>query len=177
MYLYVCVLFTHTFFHCLALSHVFLLPSSFPPSPQPLGADLFSNCTEECKALGHSDRCWMPSFMPSDGRQGPDYRSNLHVPGMDSVPDTEVFESPEQTTDKSFSTFGKEIPLSHQHLHHHQNHHHLLQNHHLRHHHSSLERKELEALLPSSRAPCNPAYLSEYCFLLRPKHPPRSPIW
>ncbi|KAI3352145.1 hypothetical protein L3Q82_020955 [Scortum barcoo] len=31
------------------------------------GADLFSNCTEECKALGHSDRCWMPSFVPSDG--------------------------------------------------------------------------------------------------------------
>ncbi|XP_056133688.1 protocadherin-10b [Lampris incognitus] len=53
------------------------------------GADLFSNCTEECKALGHSDRCWMPTFVPSDGRQGPDYRSNLHVPGMDSVPDTE----------------------------------------------------------------------------------------
>ncbi|XP_029021121.1 protocadherin-10b [Betta splendens] len=53
------------------------------------GADLFSNCTEECKALGHSDRCWMPSFVPSDGHQGPDYRSNLHVPGMDSVPDTE----------------------------------------------------------------------------------------
>ncbi|KAG2466047.1 PCD10 protein, partial [Polypterus senegalus] len=55
------------------------------------GADLFSNCTEECKALGHSDRCWMPSFVPSDGRQAADYRSNLHVPGMDSVPDTEVF--------------------------------------------------------------------------------------
>ncbi|XP_037531939.1 protocadherin-10, partial [Nematolebias whitei] len=53
------------------------------------GADLFSNCTEECKALGHSDRCWMPSFVASDGRQGLDYRSNLHVPGMDSVPDTE----------------------------------------------------------------------------------------
>uniref|UniRef100_A0A3P9IDL0 Protocadherin 10b n=1 Tax=Oryzias latipes TaxID=8090 RepID=A0A3P9IDL0_ORYLA len=51
--------------------------------------DLFSNCTEECKALGHSDRCWMPSFVPPDGRQGLDYRSNLHVPGMDSVPDTE----------------------------------------------------------------------------------------
>ncbi|KAK1904575.1 Protocadherin-10, partial [Dissostichus eleginoides] len=57
--------------------------------PPPGCADLFSNCTEECKALGHSDRCWMPSFGPSDGRQGPDYRSNLHVPGMDSVPDTE----------------------------------------------------------------------------------------
>ncbi|KAG7265579.1 hypothetical protein CRUP_026356, partial [Coryphaenoides rupestris] len=42
------------------------------------GADLFSNCTEECKALGHSDRCWMPSFVAADARQGPDYRSNLH---------------------------------------------------------------------------------------------------
>ncbi|CAG5993267.1 unnamed protein product [Menidia menidia] len=54
-------------------------------------ADLFSNCTEECKALGHSDRCWMPSFVPSVGDQGQglDYRSNLHVPGMDSIPDTE----------------------------------------------------------------------------------------
>ncbi|CAL8329900.1 unnamed protein product [Lota lota] len=57
----------------------------------PAGADLFSNCTEECKALGHSDRCWMPSFVGSDARQGPDYRSNLHVPGMDAtLPDTEV---------------------------------------------------------------------------------------
>ncbi|KAM6923916.1 protocadherin-10b isoform 2-T3 [Xenentodon cancila] len=52
--------------------------------------DLFSNCTEECKALGHSDRCWMPNFVPSDGHQGLDYRINLHVPGMDSVLDTET---------------------------------------------------------------------------------------
>lgn len=81
------------------------------------GADLFSNCTEECKALGHSDRCWMPSFVHSDGPQGPDYHSNLHVPGMDSVPDTEVFESPEQMADKSFSNFYKETPLSQQSLH------------------------------------------------------------
>lgn len=143
------------------LSAVFLSslppPLFLPPSP---GADLFSNCTEECKALGHSDRCWMPSFVPSDGRQGPDYRSNLHVPGMDSVPDTEVFESPEQTADKSFSTFGKE---SHQHLHHH-HHHHLLKHHHLSHQQGSIERKELEAFLPY-----NPAYLSEYCVLLQPR--------
>lgn len=138
--------------------------SSFPMLLSCTGADLFSNCTEECKALGHSDRCWMPSFVPSDGRQGPDYRSNLHVPGMDSVPDTEVFESPEQTTNQSFSTFGKETPLSPQHLHHHHHHHHhLLKHHHLSHHQGSLERKELEAFLPSSRAPYKPAYLSEYC--------------
>ncbi|KAI1887680.1 hypothetical protein AGOR_G00192810 [Albula goreensis] len=101
------------------------------------GADLFSNCTEECKALGHSDRCWMPSFVPSDGRQAADYRSNLHVPGMDSVPDTEVFETEEQTGDRSFSTFGKEKS-----------------------HHGTLERKEFDALLSSTRAPYKPPYLS-----------------
>ncbi|XP_035272354.1 protocadherin-10a isoform X1 [Anguilla rostrata] len=101
------------------------------------GADLFSNCTEECKALGHSDRCWMPTFVPSDARQAADYRSNLHVPGMDSVPDTEVFESEEQTGDRSFSTFGKEKS-----------------------HHGTLERKEFDALLSGSRAPYKPPYLS-----------------
>ncbi|CAL9706620.1 unnamed protein product [Knipowitschia caucasica] len=52
------------------------------------GTDLFSNCTEECKALGHSDRCWMPAFVPAE-RQGSDYRSNLHVPGMDAPADAE----------------------------------------------------------------------------------------
>ncbi|KAG7277447.1 hypothetical protein CRUP_029323 [Coryphaenoides rupestris] len=149
------------------------------------GQTFLITAPEECKALGHSDRCWMPAFLPtsSDGRQGPDYRSNLHVPGMDSVPDTEVrFESPElQASDKSFSTFGKETPLSpqqHFHQNHHQNHHHHHQhlqnnhhhhhppnNHHLSHHHhhpaqGTLERKELEALLPSGKAPYNPAYLT-----------------
>ncbi|XP_058292744.1 protocadherin-10 isoform X3 [Hylobates moloch] len=105
---------------------------------QSAGMDLFSNCTEECKALGHSDRCWMPSFVPSDGRQAADYRSNLHVPGMDSVPDTEVFETPEAQpgAERSFSTFGKEKAL-----------------------HSTLERKELDGLLSNTRAPYKPPYL------------------
>ncbi|XP_077427831.1 protocadherin-10a isoform X1 [Vanacampus margaritifer] len=100
----------------------------------PAGADLFSNCTEECKALGHSDRCWMPSFVPSDGRQGPDYRSNLHVPGMDAtLPDTEVpssvnlsdqvalTSSTASSSDRSFFTFGKDGQRSQSHnsLHHH----------------------------------------------------------
>ncbi|NWX14858.1 PCD10 protein, partial [Aegotheles bennettii] len=108
---------------------------------QSSGMDLFSNCTEECKALGHSDRCWMPSFVPSDGRQAADYRSNLHVPGMDSVPDTEVFETPEAQpgAERSFSTFGKEKAL-----------------------HNTLERKELDGLLSNTRAPYKPPYLSKY---------------
>lgn len=137
-----------------------------------VGADLFSNCTEECKALGHSDRCWMPTFVPTDSRQGADYRSNLHVPGMDSVPDTEVFESEPQPGDKSFSTFGKETSLHHSHSHHlhsHQNHHSPHQNshpysqqHNLHHHHGTIDRRELDALLSNSRTPYKPAYMSEY---------------
>uniref|UniRef100_A0A8C0YQ15 Protocadherin 10b n=2 Tax=Cyprinus carpio TaxID=7962 RepID=A0A8C0YQ15_CYPCA len=101
------------------------------------GADLFSNCTDECKALGHSDRCWMPSFVPTEARQGADYRSNLHVPGMDSVPDSEVFEGETLAGDQSFSTFGKEMP-------HHPN-----------------QMKEFDALLCNSRMPYKAACLCE----------------
>ncbi|KAF5880189.1 protocadherin-10-like isoform X1, partial [Clarias magur] len=64
--------------------------------------------SDECKALGHSDRCWMPSFVPGDGRHGADYRSNLHVPGMDAVMDGEVDTSASTEDDPSFSTFGKD---------------------------------------------------------------------
>ncbi|XP_033987271.1 protocadherin-10a isoform X1 [Trematomus bernacchii] len=131
------------------------------------GADLFSNCTEECKALGHSDRCWMPSFVPSDGRQGPDYRSNLHVPGMDAtLPDTEVPSSvnlPDQLTmtsstassnDRSFSTFGKDgqRSQSHQSLHHH------LHQQQPQYSSSTLERKEYDR----GTLPYKPTFLCEY---------------
>ncbi|XP_056328345.1 protocadherin-10b isoform X1 [Danio aesculapii] len=117
------------------------------------GADLFSNCTEECKALGHSDRCWMPSFVPTEARQGADYRSNLHVPGMDSVPDSEVFEGESLAGDQSFSTFGKETPHHPNQMHQHQHHQHNLNA-------STLERKEFDALLCNSRMPYKAACLS-----------------
>ncbi|XP_014889059.1 protocadherin-10-like isoform X1 [Poecilia latipinna] len=131
------------------------------------GADLFSNCTEECKALGHSDRCWMPSFVPSDGRQGPDYRSNLHVPGMDAtLPDTEVpcsvnlsdqltmTSSTASSNDRSFSTFGKDGQRSQSH--------HSLQNHlhqqQQQYSSSTLERKEYDR----GTLPYKPTFLCEY---------------
>ncbi|XP_047434502.1 protocadherin-10a isoform X2 [Mugil cephalus] len=129
------------------------------------GADLFSNCTEECKALGHSDRCWMPSFVPSDGRQGPDYRSNLHVPGMDAtLPDTEVPSSVNLTdqltmtsstassNDRSFSTFGKDGQRSQSH---HSLHHHLHQQQ-QQYSSSTLERKEYDR----GTLPYKPTFLS-----------------
>ncbi|XP_011478748.1 protocadherin-10 isoform X3 [Oryzias latipes] len=130
-------------------------------------ADLFSNCTEECKALGHSDRCWMPSFVPSDGRQGPDYRSNLHVPGMDAtLPNTEVSSSVDlsdqltmtsstaSSNDRSFSTFGKDGQRSQSH---HSLPHHLHQQQQQQQYSSStLERKEYDR----GTLPYKPTFLS-----------------
>lgn len=177
-FLFVCFHFTH---HPLYLCN---LPSVFPPFTHlsllhrtsifhpsictlSAGADLFSNCTEECKALGHSDRCWMPSFMPSDGRQGPDYRSNLHVPGMDAtLPDTEVppsvnladqltmTSSTASSSDRSFSTFGKDGQRSQSH---HSLHHHLHQQQ-QQYSSSTLERKEYDR----GTLPYKPTFLCEY---------------
>lgn len=69
------------------------------------------NCTDECRVLGHSDRCWMPQF-PAGGSQaeGSDYRTNVFVPaGMESVAmETETYESVNPNGKKTFCTFGKE---------------------------------------------------------------------
>ncbi|KAM8876674.1 protocadherin-17 isoform 3-T3 [Synchiropus picturatus] len=68
------------------------------------------NCTEECRVLGHSDRCWMPQF-PAGGNQaeGVDYRNNMFVPaGMEAVPETENYETVTPNGKKTFCTFGKE---------------------------------------------------------------------
>ncbi|XP_065110488.1 protocadherin-18a isoform X2 [Paramisgurnus dabryanus] len=60
-------------------------------------------CTEECRVLGHSDQCWMPSQASSD------YRVNMYIPGEESKP--QVIEDDQQSIDsakRSFSTFGKD---------------------------------------------------------------------
>lgn len=90
----------------------------------------------------------MPSFVPTESRQGADYRSNLHVPGMDAVPDSEVFEGDAFTGDQSFSTFGKEPLHTYQHQQHLQA--------------STLDTRELHALLSNSRTPYKANYLCEY---------------
>lgn len=79
------------------------------PPPQEQDEDCV-NCTDECRVLGHSDRCWMPKF-PSGGNQaeGVDYRNNMFVPaGMETVPETENYESVNPNGKKTFCTFGKE---------------------------------------------------------------------
>ncbi|XP_030233108.1 protocadherin-17 isoform X3 [Gadus morhua] len=68
------------------------------------------NCTEECRVLGHSDRCWMPQF-PAGGPQaeGGDYRTNVFVPaGMEAAPEADSYETVNPNGKKTFCTFGKE---------------------------------------------------------------------
>lgn len=71
------------------------------------------NCTDECRVLGHSDRCWMPQF-PAPGMaqaEGLDYRTNLFVPaGMEAVvTEPESYEATGNPSGKkTFCTFGKE---------------------------------------------------------------------
>ncbi|CAL8403396.1 unnamed protein product [Boreogadus saida] len=71
------------------------------------------NCTEECRVLGHSDRCWMPQFPAGGGPQaeGGDYRTNVFVPaGVEAAPEAdaayETLVNPGGK--KTFCTFGKE---------------------------------------------------------------------
>ncbi|KAM9765438.1 protocadherin-17 isoform 2-T2 [Menidia menidia] len=68
------------------------------------------NCTEECRVLGHSDRCWMPQFTAGGNQaEGVDYRNNMFVPaGMETVPETETYETVNPNGKKTFCTFGKE---------------------------------------------------------------------
>ncbi|XP_076159832.1 protocadherin-17 isoform X1 [Alosa pseudoharengus] len=68
------------------------------------------NCTEECRVLGHSDRCWMPQFPAGSQAEGSDYRTNVFVPaGMESVAvETETYETINPNGKKTFCTFGKE---------------------------------------------------------------------
>ncbi|XP_030643944.1 protocadherin-18a [Chanos chanos] len=65
-------------------------------------------CTEECRVLGHSDQCWMPSLPPLASS---DYRTNMYIPGEEAQPPLQ--EEDQQSIDsadrrRSFSTFGKE---------------------------------------------------------------------
>uniref|UniRef100_A0A8B9H4G9 Protocadherin 18a n=1 Tax=Astyanax mexicanus TaxID=7994 RepID=A0A8B9H4G9_ASTMX len=71
-------------------------------SPAPVAWSM-KLCTEECRVLGHSDQCWMPSMSSTD------YRNNMFIPGEESRP--QLLEDDQRSLDsnrKSFSTFGKE---------------------------------------------------------------------
>ncbi|KAG7463749.1 hypothetical protein MATL_G00179960 [Megalops atlanticus] len=79
--------------------------------PQPLEQEQEEcvNCTDECRVLGHSDRCWMPQFSGGNQAEGIDYRTNVFVPaGMEAMVETEAYETINPNGKKTFCTFGKE---------------------------------------------------------------------
>uniref|UniRef100_A0A8C5N170 Protocadherin beta-1 n=1 Tax=Leptobrachium leishanense TaxID=445787 RepID=A0A8C5N170_9ANUR len=66
------------------------------------------NCTDECRVLGHSDRCWMPQFPNTNVVENADYRTNLFVPTVETHVETETYETVNPTGKKTFCTFGKD---------------------------------------------------------------------
>ncbi|XP_074844775.1 protocadherin-17 isoform X1 [Carettochelys insculpta] len=66
------------------------------------------NCTDECRVLGHSDKCWMPQFPTTNQAENADYRTNLFVPTVEANVETETYETVNPTGKKTFCTFGKD---------------------------------------------------------------------
>ncbi|XP_010741350.1 protocadherin-17 isoform X1 [Larimichthys crocea] len=67
------------------------------------------HCTDECRALGHSDRCWMPKLRVGSQADSADNRTNLFIPvGMDAMVETEIYGTISCSGRKTLSTFGKE---------------------------------------------------------------------
>ncbi|XP_053733347.1 protocadherin-17-like isoform X2 [Synchiropus splendidus] len=67
------------------------------------------HCTDECRALGHSDRCWMPKLRVGSQADSADNRTNLFIPvGMDAMVETEIYGTISRGSRKTLSTFGKE---------------------------------------------------------------------
>ncbi|XP_055465735.1 protocadherin-17 isoform X2 [Psammomys obesus] len=81
------------------------LQSVDPPPPEP---EECINCTDECRVLGHSDRCWMPQFPAANQAENADYRTNLFVPTVEANVETETYETVNPTGKKTFCTFGKD---------------------------------------------------------------------
>ncbi|XP_067890212.1 protocadherin-17 isoform X2 [Heterodontus francisci] len=78
-----------------------------PPVPEQEKEDCV-NCTDECRILGHSDKCWMPKFPVPNQAECSDYRRNLFVPAVETTVESEPQENTTPTGKKTFCTFGKD---------------------------------------------------------------------
>ncbi|KAM6986511.1 protocadherin-17-like [Aplochiton taeniatus] len=75
--------------------------------PVEQGQEKSVHCTAECRALGHSDRCWMPKLRVGSQADSADNRTNLFIPvGMEAMVETEIYGTISRR--KTLSTFGKE---------------------------------------------------------------------
>ncbi|XP_062909828.1 protocadherin-17 isoform X2 [Mobula hypostoma] len=78
-----------------------------PPVPEQEKEDCV-NCTDECRVLGHSDKCWMPQFPAPNQGECSDYRRNLFVPAVETAVESESQENTIPAGKKTFCTFGKD---------------------------------------------------------------------
>ncbi|XP_063794436.1 protocadherin-19 isoform X3 [Pseudophryne corroboree] len=65
------------------------------------------HCREECRILGHSDRCWMPRVPIPSRAKSPEHGRNVIALSIEATTvDTEPFE--DCNTKRTFATFGKD---------------------------------------------------------------------
>ncbi|XP_072286233.1 protocadherin-19 isoform X3 [Pyxicephalus adspersus] len=65
------------------------------------------HCREECRILGHSDRCWMPRVPVPARAKSPEHGRNIIALSIEATTvDTESFE--DCNTKRTFATFGKD---------------------------------------------------------------------
>ncbi|XP_054852918.1 protocadherin-19 isoform X1 [Eublepharis macularius] len=65
------------------------------------------HCREECRILGHSDRCWMPRNPVPSRAKSPEHGRNVMSLSIEaSTVDTELYE--DCSTKRTFATFGKD---------------------------------------------------------------------
>ncbi|XP_043830142.1 protocadherin-19 isoform X5 [Dromiciops gliroides] len=66
------------------------------------------HCREECRILGHSDRCWMPRNPLPTRSKSPDRGRIITLSIEATAADVEIYEDC-TTTKRTFATFGKEV--------------------------------------------------------------------
>ncbi|XP_072914515.1 protocadherin-19 isoform X2 [Hemitrygon akajei] len=65
------------------------------------------NCMEECRILGHSDRCWMPRVAVSSRAKSPDHGRNVIALSIEATSvESEPYEN--GCSKRTFATFGKD---------------------------------------------------------------------
>ncbi|XP_055249547.1 protocadherin-19 isoform X1 [Moschus berezovskii] len=65
-------------------------------------------CREECRILGHSDRCWMPRNPMPICSKSPEHVRNIITLSIEAAADIEVYDDCGPTK-RTFATFGKDV--------------------------------------------------------------------